>query len=113
MYDYCYVYRCTLDHPLTIQLLDKEGNPITLIEKFDGILRNRAQLTAESYISKNYSANRTPSTITSEDPAAESTPTVPLAKRKESRTKPSADTNSTPTRAKVPETCAKLLQVNH
>ena len=113
MYDYCYVYRCTLDHPLTIQLLDKEGNPITLIEKFVGILRNRAQLTANSYISKKDSANQTPSTITSEDPAAESTPTVPLAISTESRTKPLADTNSTPTRAKVPETYAKQLQVNH
>ena len=113
MYDYCYVYRCTLDHPLTIQLLDKEGNPITLIEKFDGILRNRAQLTADSYISKKDSANQTPSTITSEDPAAESIPTVPVDKRIESRTKPSADTNSTPTRAKVAEKCITLLEVNH
>ena len=41
------------------------------------------------------------------------TTTVPLPNRIETSTKPSADTNSTPTRAKVAEKCVRLLEVNH
>ena len=46
-------------------------------------------------------------------PVDSTTTTVPLSNRIETSTKPSADTNSTPTRAKVPEKCVKLLEVNH